>query len=64
MRTFEVFAWTESGSFVLYVPEIESLTRAKRVDDLEPAARDLIAELLGLCTDSFTVQVRYRRPRL
>lgn len=64
MRTFEVFAWTESGSFVLYVPEIESLTRAKHVDDLEPAARELIADLLGLCPDTFTVQVRYRRPRL
>lgn len=64
MRTYEVLAWTESGSFVLYVPEIESLTRARHVEELEPAAKDLIAELAGISPDTFTIQLRYRRPRL
>lgn len=63
MRTFEVLAWTESGGFVLYVPEIEALTRAGRLDDIEPAATGLIAELLGLTPDTITVRVRFRRPR-
>ncbi|MBO0850705.1 MAG: hypothetical protein J2P20_14685 [Pseudonocardia sp.] len=63
MRTFDVQAWTESGGFVLYVPEIEALTRAGRLDDIEPAATGLIAELLGLDPDTITVRVRFRRPR-
>ena len=63
MRSFEVLAWTESGGFVLYVPEIEALTRAACLDDIEPAATDLIAELLGLDPNTITVRVRFRRPR-
>ena len=63
MRIFEVLAWTESGSFVLYVPEIEALTRAGHLDEVEPAARELIAELLGLDTRSIELQLTFRRPR-
>lgn len=63
MQTFEVLAWTESGSFVLYVPEIEALTRAAQLADVEAAARDLIAELLGLEPAAIGVQLTFRRPR-
>jgi hypothetical protein len=63
MRTFEVLAWTESGSFVLYVPEVEALTRAGQLDQLEAAARDLIAELLGLEPGMIAIDLRFRRPR-
>ncbi|WP_051580881.1 hypothetical protein [Pseudonocardia acaciae] len=63
MRSFDVLAWTESGGFVLYVPEIEALTRAGALDEIEPAATDLIAELLGLDPATITVRVRFRRPR-
>ncbi|MGQ0479911.1 MAG: hypothetical protein ACT4O0_02605 [Pseudonocardia sp.] len=63
MRTFEVQAWTESGSFVLYVPEIEALTRAAQLTDVESAARDLIADLLGLEPSTIGVRLTFRRPR-
>ncbi|MDQ2707435.1 MAG: hypothetical protein M3Z25_07260 [Actinomycetota bacterium] len=63
MRTFEVLAWTESGCFVLYVPEIEALTRTARLADAEPAARDLIAELLGLDPAAIGLTLTFRRPR-
>lgn len=63
MRTFEVLAWTDAGGFVLYVPEVEALTRAGRLDELEPAARDLIVELLGLEPSVVTVRLRFDRPR-
>jgi hypothetical protein len=63
MRTFEVLTWTESGGFVLYVPEIEALTRAGQLDGLEPAARDMIAELLGLDPKSIAIRLRFQRPR-
>ncbi|MBV9314966.1 MAG: hypothetical protein JO100_14835 [Pseudonocardia sp.] len=63
MRTFEVLAWTEAGSFVLYVPEIEALTRAAQLADVEPAARDLIAELSGLEPAGIVVRLTFRRPR-
>jgi len=63
MRTFEVLAWTESGGFVLYVPEVEALTRAGHRDELEPAARDMIAELLGLEPASISIQLRFERPQ-
>ncbi|HEY2206414.1 MAG TPA: hypothetical protein VGH99_18260 [Pseudonocardia sp.] len=63
MRCFEVLAWTESGGFVLYVPEIEALTRAAHLDDLESAARDMIAELLGLDPGVITLRLRFHRPR-
>ncbi|HTF46081.1 MAG TPA: hypothetical protein VK735_01405 [Pseudonocardia sp.] len=63
MRTFEVLAWTESGGFVLYVPEVEALTRAGHVEELELAARDMIAELLGLEAAGIAIQLRFERPR-
>ena len=63
MRTFEVLAWTDAGGFVLYVPEVEALTRAGRLDELEPAARELIVELLGLDPSVVEVRVRFERPR-
>lgn len=63
MRTFEVLAWTESGSFVLYVPEIEALTRAARLADVDAAARDLVAELLGLDPETIELRLTFRRPR-
>ena len=63
MRTFEVLAWTDAGGFVLYVPEVEALTRAGRLDELEPAARDLIVELLGLEPSVVGVRLRFERPR-
>jgi hypothetical protein len=63
MRTFEVLAWTESGGFVLYVPEVEALTRAGHVEELELAARDMIAELLGLEPAGIAIQLRFERPR-
>ncbi len=56
-------AWTESGSFVLYVPEIEALTRATRLSDAESVARDLIADLLGLEPSMIGVRLTFRRPR-
>jgi hypothetical protein len=64
VRTFEVLAWTESGSFVLYVPEIESLTRTSDLQGLESSARDLIAELLGLDPATVAINLRFRRPTL
>jgi malate synthase len=63
MRTFEVLAWTESGGFVLYVPEVEALTRARQLDELEAAARDLVAELLGLEPGTIGITLRFERPR-
>lgn len=63
MRTFEVLAWTDAGGFVVYVPEVEALTRAGRLDELEPAARDLIVELLGLEPSVVVVRLRFERPR-
>jgi hypothetical protein len=63
MQSFEVLVWTESSGFVLYVPEIEALTRAGHLDDIESAARDLIAELLGLDPSTIAIRVRFRRPR-
>lgn len=63
MRTFEVLAWTESGGFVLYVPEVEALTRAGRAEELEPAARDMIAELMGLEPGTIAITLRFERPR-
>jgi hypothetical protein len=63
VRTFEVLAWTESGSFVLYVPEIEALTRTARLADVENAARDLVAELLGLEPSTIELTLTFRRPR-
>jgi hypothetical protein len=63
MRSFEVLAWIESGTFVLYVPEIEALTRAGYLDDMEPAARDMIAELLGLEPHTIAITLRFQRPK-
>jgi hypothetical protein len=63
VRTFDVLAWTESGSFVLYVPDIEALTRTPRLAEVEAAATDLISELLGLEPSSFEVRLTFRRPR-
>ncbi len=63
MRTFEVLAWTEAGSFVLYVPEIEALTRAARLADIDAAARELVAELLGLDPATIELRLTFRRPR-
>jgi hypothetical protein len=63
VRTFEVLAWTDACGFVLYVPEVEALTRAGRLDELEPAARDLIVELLGLEPAVVGIRLRFERPR-
>jgi hypothetical protein len=63
VKTFEVLAWTEAGGFVLYVPEVEALTRAARLDELEPAARDMIVELLGLEPGTVEIRLRFERPR-
>lgn len=57
-----MLAWAEAGGFVLYVPEAEALTRAGHVHELEPAARDLIAELLGLAPDTIAIKLRFERP--
>jgi hypothetical protein len=60
MRHFDVLAWPDSGGFVLYVPDVEALTRARALDDIEPAAREMIAELLGLRAEAITINLRFR----
>jgi hypothetical protein len=62
VRSFEVLTWTESGGFVLYVPAIEALTRARHLDEVEDAARDLIAELAGLEPATIDIELNFRRP--
>lgn len=63
VRSFEVLAWTESGNFVLYVPEVEALTRTRLLDDMEGAARDMISELLGLDPATIGIALRFQRPK-
>jgi predicted RNase H-like HicB family nuclease len=61
-RTYQVVVAREDEWWMITVPELDAVTQARCVDEIEYMARDLIAICLEVEDDSFAVDVDLRVP--
>lgn len=57
---YEVITWREEGWWVIDIPALGVATQARRLDQVEAMARDVIATWCEVETDSFDVEVNPR----
>lgn len=62
MSTYTAVAERDSGWWIVTVPELDVVTQARRIDQIEHMARDLIAVWLEVEPDSFDVTIDVRIP--
>lgn len=48
--------------WLVWVPEIERVTQARNLREVEPMARDLVAMMLEVAPDSFELAIRIKLP--
>jgi hypothetical protein len=54
---------TRSGRYWhIHVPELDRVTQARNVAEIEPMARDLVAVMLDVDPESFTLDVQITMP--
>ena len=63
MKTYRAVAKREDGWWIISVPELDVVTQARRIDQIEHMARDLIAAWLEVDYDEVAVTVDLRIPR-
>lgn len=62
-RTWQARAQFEDGWWIITVPELDHVTQAHTVDDVDMMARDLIAATTDTDARSFTMDVAITAPR-
>lgn len=65
MTTYTAVAERSEGWWAVHVPEVAGArTQARRLEQIEPMAREVIALLLDTDEDSFALEVDVRLPQL
>lgn len=60
--TYHATTWREEGFWVVEVSELDIMTQARRLDQVEAMTRDLIAVWLDVPADSFSITVEHQLP--
>ncbi|MGH3097883.1 MAG: type II toxin-antitoxin system HicB family antitoxin [Streptosporangiales bacterium] len=62
MDTYRVVTYREEGYWIVEIPELDLLTQAKRLDQVERMARSIISLHLETSRDAFAVTVEPKLP--
>ena len=62
MDTYTAQATRTESVWLVYVPEVDRTTQARKVAEIEPMARDLVAVMRNVAPDSFELRTEIELP--
>lgn len=63
VNTYAVHVSREGGKYWhIHIPDVDRVTQARSVDEIDVMARDLVAIMLGVAPDSFDLDLRLELP--